>query len=106
MPIWKWFLLDALGASIMTPFALYLGFLFGANTDLLAEKVKDFHLVLAFAAFAVLATVLVRSRISKSRERAAASASPGANEGAAQTEVSAASEAPPTASQAPSDPRF
>jgi membrane protein DedA with SNARE-associated domain len=106
MPIWKWFLLDALGASIMTPFALYLGFLFGANTDLLAQKVKDFHLVLAFAAFAVLATVLVRSRVVKSRERAAASASAPAIEGEPGTAASTASEPAPAASQAPPDPRF
>jgi membrane protein DedA with SNARE-associated domain len=104
MPIWKWFLLDALGASIMTPFALYLGFLFGANTDLLAQKVKDFHLVLAFAAFAVLATVLVRHRVVKTRERNGMVASDSTVGGAAPDR--AASEAAPQASQTPPDPRF
>lgn len=108
MPIWKWFLLDAIGASIMTPFALYLGFKFGENTDLLAAKVKDFHLVLAFAAFAVLATVLVRRRMVRLRERSEALDTGLMVDGAASDDAttSAVSESAPVASQTPPDPRF
>jgi len=104
MPIWKWFLLDAIGASIMTPFALHLGLLFGANADLLAQKVKDFHLVLAFGAFALLVTVIVRSRMVKARERSEAVATDQTVDAPAAERI--ATDVVPRAAQTPPDPRF
>jgi membrane protein DedA with SNARE-associated domain len=72
MPVWKWLALDATGAAIIVPIGLYLGVLFGANTEKLAHRVEDLNLVLAFAAFAILATVVVRSRVLSARAKAEA----------------------------------
>lgn len=70
MPAWKWLTLDAIGAAIIVPIMLHLGLLFGGNLDELSAKVADLHLVLAFAAFAIVVTVVVRSRILRDRARA------------------------------------
>jgi len=102
MPVWKWLLLDGIGAAIMVPFALHLGVLFGENADLLAQKVKDFHLVLAFGAFALLATVVVRSRMARARAREESEA--GVEVSVATSPVRDAASAP-GAADAPSDPR-
>lgn len=70
MPAWKWLTLDAIGAAIMVPVILHLGRAFGANVDLAQSTVEDFGLLMAFVAFALLLTVVVRSRILRDRARA------------------------------------
>ncbi|MEZ5979238.1 MAG: hypothetical protein R3F34_13580 [Planctomycetota bacterium] len=74
MPVWKWLLLDGIGASIMVGYTLYLGRLFGENAPLLKSKVERFDLVLMFLAFAVVTTLVVRHRSNKARAEAEAEA--------------------------------
>lgn len=70
MPPWKWLALDAIGAAIMVPLMIHLGRVFGANVEVAQSKVQDLGLVMAFAAFALLLTFVVRSRILRERARA------------------------------------
>ncbi|QDU85621.1 hypothetical protein Pla163_27530 [Planctomycetes bacterium Pla163] len=102
MPVWKWLALDATGAAIIVPIGLYLGVLFGANTEKLAHRVEDLNLVLAFAAFAILVTVVVRSRVLRARAKAEAEtareeAGAAAELAASASERSAAQPPPPAA---------
>lgn len=70
MPAWKWLTLDAIGAAIMVPVVLHLGRAFGANVEEAQHRVEDFGLLMAFAAFALVVSVFVRSRILRERARA------------------------------------
>lgn len=63
MSYWRFLLLDALGVLVSVPVSIWLGYLFGGSVEVLHQRMKDLHLLLAFLLVSVVIVVLVRVRI-------------------------------------------
>lgn len=58
----RFLLLDALGVLISVPISIYFGKLFGGQVDTLKERVRDMHLILAFAVLSLVLILIFRRR--------------------------------------------
>ncbi|QDU68663.1 DedA family protein [Engelhardtia mirabilis] len=108
MKVGHWLTLDAAGALIQVPVALYLGLLFGQNVERLRSELETFQIVAAAVVFVVVIAYLIRRRhrrgrakrrAKNGRERSLRAVGAEGAEGAQESTI-----APPRSPQAASDP--